>query len=428
MTELTGERSLSPFLALYYSRVFPYDDFCGWLSYNRHVSFPNREFVFDCGIEGTHEHLSFSDAVALKNKLRRLRPDKIEVGAVFSAPPRHIGNLPVEKEFVLDIDLANYNHVRHCCAGNNEREVCHDCYKLLTLGMRIIDRSLRIEHGFNHILWVYHTRHMYAWVCDKKARYLPNSYRQELINRLQHSHFFRSMKAKGRSFNSGLLSESIQRALSDIRPRFQQILMQQNLFEDAPNKMSHLMCIMPNLTVGRDVHSLIRSLEGRDSCEKFTELTKMIRSKVEMGIPEWVNHSRLMDEILIWYAYPRMNQNVSISMCLPLIAPFTTKSNTGEIAIPIDIDWAKDMNPVNAPTIERVMEEVELAIRNGHEVEVDTCLKPFLKIFREFLTNLFNSNDQQEDLPNNINYQEPNVDPPSNNQPKSTDMRACHQQ
>ena len=48
-------------------------------------------------------------------------PFKIDIGAVFNAPPNMHESIPnfkpMQKELVIDIDMTDYDDVRTCCTG-----------------------------------------------------------------------------------------------------------------------------------------------------------------------------------------------------------------------------------------------------------------------------------------------------------------------
>lgn len=59
----------------------------------------------------------------------------------------HDSLVPLEKEFVIDIDLTDYDAIRTCC---KEGDVCTKCWKLVNIAIRCIDTVLRGAAGASH--------------------------------------------------------------------------------------------------------------------------------------------------------------------------------------------------------------------------------------------------------------------------------------
>merc|ERR1711935_985628 len=95
-----------------------------WLSYDplgkEPQVFSRREFSFTIepipGEEIYIRYQSFNSAEELKEAIVKKNPRKIDIGAVFSHPPKDknaIQNFkPSQRELVFDIDLTDYDDVR----------------------------------------------------------------------------------------------------------------------------------------------------------------------------------------------------------------------------------------------------------------------------------------------------------------------------
>lgn len=156
----------------YYSNYFPYQEICRWLnsgieldSHDPHYdksNFERREFSFTLSGDIYCRHQSFSSALEFKQQLIKNKPEKFDIGAVWTIPPKRkdsmINNMryePVEREFVIDIDMTDYDKVRTCCSG---AVVCQLCWKFLAVACKSIDIALKESFGFTHNLWVYSGR------------------------------------------------------------------------------------------------------------------------------------------------------------------------------------------------------------------------------------------------------------------------------
>lgn len=122
------------YLQSYYKKVFPSTLFCKWLSYNDEDNLSKREFSFTLEGDIYVRYQSFDNEAEFTKELLSKNPVKIDIGAVFNMPPKMNKRLragalmPEWKEFVLDIDMTDYDDVRFCC----EKVGCHTMADAIT--------------------------------------------------------------------------------------------------------------------------------------------------------------------------------------------------------------------------------------------------------------------------------------------------------
>lgn len=181
-------------LGMYYSRLFPFSLLYSWLSYDPSTSgaakvFSHREFSFTIDVKGEDVYIryqSFSDEAEFKAAVLQRRPNKIDIGAVFSHPPKDHkaitnGFKTQQRELVFDIDLTDYDEVRKCgCQG---AKICGKCWRMMTMAVKVMDSGLREDFGFEHVAWFYSGRRgVHAWICDEDARSLTNEARSAIAS------------------------------------------------------------------------------------------------------------------------------------------------------------------------------------------------------------------------------------------------------
>jgi len=177
-------------LQMYYARLFPFDMMYQWLSYgNQPQVFSHREFSFTIepapGEEIYIRYQSFTNKNELAAAITKRRPVKIDIGAIFSHPPKDKNTVtnfaPEARELVFDIDLTDYDTVRRCgCSGAS---ICGVCWEFMTMAVKVMDEGLREDFGFEHIAWFYSGRRgVHCWVCDESARALTDQGRSAVAS------------------------------------------------------------------------------------------------------------------------------------------------------------------------------------------------------------------------------------------------------
>lgn len=158
---------------------------------------------------------------------------KIDIGAVYTHDPRNRNTVhpatafrPIQRELVFDIDMTDYDEVRYCCQG---ADVCENCWILMDIAVKIIQRALTDDFGYEHILWVFSGRRgVHAWVCDESARILTASQRSAVAEYLV---LLKGGTDIGRRVNliDNRVHQSIRKAINIIDDQFNKYLSKQDI-------------------------------------------------------------------------------------------------------------------------------------------------------------------------------------------------------
>jgi DNA primase small subunit len=86
------------------------------------------------------------------------------------------------REYIIDIDMNDYDGIRTCCEG---KKLCNSCWKYMEAAYKVLREVLYEIFGFQKILWVFSGRRgMHAWVCDQEAMGLESMERKSITNYL----------------------------------------------------------------------------------------------------------------------------------------------------------------------------------------------------------------------------------------------------
>lgn len=148
----TGQSEFSTeLLRVYYDRLFPYEQMFNWFSYGRDPTnkslspderdyFYRREWSFTIEDDIYIRYQCFRDEAEFAAGIRKRQPHKIDIGAVFTAPPKdHLTVNPeafktVERELVFDVDMDDYSEVRTCCEG---AKICPKCWPFMAMAVKV---------------------------------------------------------------------------------------------------------------------------------------------------------------------------------------------------------------------------------------------------------------------------------------------------
>ncbi|XP_071368825.1 DNA primase small subunit [Centroberyx affinis] len=363
--------SLPDLLPLYYRRLFPFSQYYRWLNYGgvQKNYFQNREFSFTLKDDIYVRYQSFSTQSELEKEMQKMNPYKVDVGAVYSHRPNQHNTVKsgtfqaLEKELVFDIDMTDYDDVRSCCSA---ADICSKCWTLMTIAIRILDRALREDFGFRHLLWVYSGRRgVHCWVCDEAARKLSVAARSAVAEYLS------LVKGGEETVRKVVLTDPIhpfiRASLAVVESYFSQYALQEQDILGNKESLDKVLALVPE-DVRKD---LLQYFQTEKNPEKrwgrLMTLANNKRGTVKKG-------QYFEKEIMLQYCYPRLDVNVSKGVNHLLKSPFSVHPKTGRISVPIDLKELDKFDPFDVPTISLICEELDRP-RTGEEEEEEDATK-----------------------------------------------------
>ncbi|XP_070696066.1 DNA primase small subunit [Pempheris klunzingeri] len=363
--------SLPDLLPLYYRRLFPFSQYYRWLNYGgvQKNYFQNREFSFTLKDDIYVRYQSFSTQNELEKEMQKMNPYKIDIGAIYSHRPSQHNTVKsgtfqaLEKELVFDIDMTDYDDVRSCCSA---ADICSKCWTLMTIAIRILDRALREDFGFQQLLWVYSGRRgVHCWVCDEAARKLSVAARSAVAEYLS------LVKGGDETIKKVVLTDPIhpfiRESLVVVEQYFPRYALQEQDILGRKESIDKVLSLVPE-DVRKDLQ------QDFQNERKPENRWKLVRDQASRKQATAKKGQYFEKEIMLQYCYPRLDVNVSKGVNHLLKSPFSVHPKTGRISVPIDLKELDTFDPFAVPTINLICEELDRP-RTGEEEEKSEDVK-----------------------------------------------------
>lgn len=403
------EDSSSPEVTLaFYRRLYPFKQIFNWLNQDHAPSrlITNREFALTLQGDVYLRYNSFANVEEMKKEICRYNPTRFEIGPVYSARPRDKKSLrpgaftPTARELVFDLDMTDYDSIRTCCTGKG---ICRRCWKFIAAAVKVLDRTLRDDFGFKHLLWVYSGRRgIHLWISDKEAMDLTDDERRAIVQYIevvkggkeQVKKVNVRLPASG-SYGPGPLHPAIQRAVDTLQEEFGDVILDdQDVFLKSEG-WQELLQLIPDKDI---VDRLQATWESKDTDSGLPSTTKWEQLLSEIRRSESKKKTVLaaaLQDIVLQYTYPRIDTEVSKHRNHLLKAPFCVHPGTGRVCVPVDPALVDNFDPEGVPTVGELLQELNNVpnAESGVEHHSDwehTSLKPYVEMLERHASTIMN--------------------------------------
>ncbi|KAI0941984.1 hypothetical protein AcW1_009677 [Taiwanofungus camphoratus] len=384
--------SPSPELMLaFYRRLYPFKSIFGWLNHEHAPTklFTHREFAFTLQGDVYLRYNSFASAEELKKQVCTLNPTRFEIGPVYSARPRDKKTVrpaaftPQLRELVFDIDMTDYDSVRTCCSG---ADICKRCWVFIAAAVRVLDKAIRDQFGYKHLLWVYSGRRgIHLWISDREAMELTDEQRRALVGWLTVIQGGKDMHKKVNvRVGSRALPPSLAMALDPLVVVFGELVLGDQDCFVSNEGWEALLHLIPDNSIVKKLRDEWTDSPERSSDDKWNDLKKEIK-KFAKGTPQRISLQAALEDIILQYTYPRLDAEVSKHRNHLLKAPFCVHPKTGRVCVPVDPDSIDSFRPERVPTVGQLLRELDENASGGDTEGVEhhsdwekTSLKPFV--------------------------------------------------
>ena len=396
------EYSISPSdFSSYYSKFYPSKLIINWLCRNDIKKLKNRELCFTIQDDRYVRYQSFITLQQFKNRIQKLLPRKIDIGAIYNEEPRYYNEhkktvdlIFQEKELIFDIDISDYDDIRTCCHGNN---ICKKCWKFVVCGAKILNRILKDDFGFKKYFFDFSGRRgIHCWVCDKKACILNDKERQMIESYILFDRINDDLakarinrRIRKRKFVEPIYPSFLE-DLSIIKNDFYDIIKEQDLLNYESNKKLFKDIIkMYFCLIDMDNIDLILENKKMNSFKKITKIHEYL-SKAENILREknkiiYCHSESCINEFIMSVLSPRLDWMVTRQATHLLKGPFCVHPKTGYISVPMSIELLEAFDLNKIPKIDNLFKKDDL--NNNEDIQI---FKKYVDFFETFVQNLNN--------------------------------------
>ncbi|KAI7833145.1 hypothetical protein BX661DRAFT_179254 [Kickxella alabastrina] len=385
-----GMNEISPrTLGQYYQRLFPHSLYYKWLNYNGPMpttEFTHREFSFTINDGIYLRYQSFKDGEDFQRELQRLSPSKIDIGAIFTAQPKHAKSLQpgvfraISKELVFDIDMTDYDEIRTCCQGGG---ICGKCWKFMVVAMHVLDQALREDFGFERIMWAYSGRRgVHCWVCDERAKKLDDAGRKALTGYLT---MIRGGAEQGKKVNLSQRSGQhphVLRSMEIIEEYFEDIVLVDQEILLTRERWTKVLAAVPDEELRNYLDEKWMKRPDRSSVDKWSEMIDAVDKKAAKRGSKF-GLGTFERDMMMQCVYPRLDENVTTHVNHLLKSPFCIHPKTGRVCTPIGPDQFDEFDPMAVPTLAQLLREINDTAGDGGSSR--SSMTKYIKIFEEFV-------------------------------------------
>ena len=340
-------------------RLTPYEYYC------RHFPFAALELLSTihgdplCNREFAIEGAYYKRYVEAKSE-RALRAAVLEMTSLKSI---HIGPVctervslvrrglatPVRKEFVVDIDLTDYDFLSLTTRDDEGNEVvdleaCDAAWPFAAIGIFLLRWMLREQFGYERFMVVYSGRRgAHLWVLDERAMSATDEVRASVASSVN----LELTKGNTRATSRMLAFVDTYQLWDVVEHAFVDLVVEGDHFDNYGNLES----FVDRLDLK---HDGARNL-GEDACnagtpsEAWACIQRVVASIAKQLKQEWV--ADRLRETMLAYVWPRIDFNVSKATNHLIKCPYVAHPKTGRIAVPIDPDDYWRFDPRKAPSL-----------------------------------------------------------------------------
>lgn len=218
---------------------------------------------------------------------------------------------------------------------------------------QVLDKALREDLGFEHLLWVFSGRRgIHCWVADERARQMTDGGRTAVAEYLNVFKGGDKDKTKLDAIRTPL-HPALNRAYEDVLfPAFDELMEDQGWLDE--ESMGKTLDLVNDADIKMRLIEKWRKKKSLSQEERWEDLTKAIRTKDKGPKAE-----ETIKFIIFKLTYPRLDIAVSKMMNHLLKSPFCVHPKTQRICVPLNPENVSDFDPNDVPSLEDILRDME---------------------------------------------------------------------
>lgn len=375
----------------------------------------NREIAYEYQSGAYGRYLTFPTFKQFYDRLTSTVPNRFEIGAIYENVPKKIENLfgngkpagssntAIDKEFVFDIDMDDYDPYRTCCSGS---QICDSCWAIfINCSIEILSTILYEYFNWNNFFFVYSGRRgLHLWVMDYEARILNDIERSKVMDFLNLCKNRNSeVRLNNTSSNNCLsrpLNPFIEDSLHIASKYFNLLLEEQEPFSDLKNTKKILSTQFPAITSQLNTFYMSTG-SNSSSIAKWKAINDVYLKQMQLKLGRNYNDvkekTKLLEqkeEVVLKYLYPKFDIEVSKKIGHLLKSPFCIHPGTGNVCVPFHISYQKSIDgDVEVKSIDTFKPSTCPNIKNLKETN---DFNSYVELFDKFLENYLNLESERE--------------------------------
>lgn len=381
------------------------------------VAANNREIAYEYQSGAYGRYLTFPTFKQFHERLITTVPNRFEIGAIYENVPKKIENLfgngkpagssnvAIEKEFVFDIDMDDYDPYRTCCSGS---QICDYCWSIfINCSIEVLSTTLYECFNWNNFFFVYSGRRgLHLWVMDYEARILSDIERSKVMDFLN---LCKNRNCEVRLNNTANknclprpLNPFIEDSLAIATGYFNKLLEEQDPFSDIKHTKKILSTQFPSVSTQLNTYFMANG-NNTSSTFKWKAINevylKQMQSKLGRNYNDVKEKTKLLEqkeEVLLKYLYPKFDIEVSKKIGHLLKSPFCIHPSTGNVCVPFHISYQKLIDgEVEVEAINKFKPSTCPNIKNLKETN---DFNEYVQLFDRFLVNYLNLEAERENI------------------------------